>query len=360
LELFYDLIYAVAVTQVSSILEADLSFRGFLIFLAFLLPVWWVWLGFAVYTTRFDVDDVPHRMLAFVQMLAIATMAVQLHAHEFGSRVVAAAFVAARLSLLMMYGRASGLQHAAPVIRVYFVGFGFGAFLWALSMIIPLPWRYGFWGAGLITEFISPWIGRSILQRLPLHPARLPERLGTFASIVLYVAIEAIVVGVGQVHAAPKPIAIAFMSFVWAICIWWIYTSISENKDLRRVLGSGQPYIYCHFPIVVGLSILSIGIREAIVGADNAHYPATICWLLGGGLACWCAAIALIRFAVVRDTRLICAAANIIAVGSAVAFAVIGTAFEPLAATMLLTLVLIGMLIAELLPRTGTLDAAPF
>src|SRR4051812_18457232 len=97
LELFYDLIYAAAIIELTALLESDLSLRGFLVFFAFLLTVWWVWLGFAVYVTRFDADDVPHRLLALVQMLGIAVMSVQLHSHDYGTRAFAVAFVAARV-----------------------------------------------------------------------------------------------------------------------------------------------------------------------------------------------------------------------------------------------------------------------
>jgi len=74
------------------------------------------------------------------------------------------------------------------------------------------------------------------------------------------------------------------MCFVWAICVWWIYTSIIENNDLRRVLVLGSPTFIVHFPIVVGLSLLSIGVREAIVQADNIRFPFATSCLLGGGL----------------------------------------------------------------------------
>jgi len=93
----------------------------------------------------------------------------------------------------MMYGRALALPHAAPVVKVYFFGFGAGALLGRHQWPSHCPWRFGFWAAGLITDFVTPWIGRGILQRLPLHPAHLPERLGTFASIVLYIAIESVI-----------------------------------------------------------------------------------------------------------------------------------------------------------------------
>src|SRR5437762_2135923 len=136
LEVFYDIIFGIAIIELSQFVdqESGPDLSRFLAFVGLLLPTWWVWMGWTVYISRFDADDTPHRLLTFIQMLATAAMAVQIHSGHAGSAIFAAAFVIARLSLLALYLRARiRIPSIAPITAVYFKGFGAGAALWAAS-----------------------------------------------------------------------------------------------------------------------------------------------------------------------------------------------------------------------------------
>jgi low temperature requirement protein LtrA len=76
LELFYDLIFVVAVAQLGHELGAHLDWRGVGVFALLFVPVWWAWVGHTVYADRFDSDDALHRVLSAVQMFFIAGMAL--------------------------------------------------------------------------------------------------------------------------------------------------------------------------------------------------------------------------------------------------------------------------------------------
>jgi low temperature requirement protein LtrA len=104
LELFYDLGFVVTVSTLASRLSGDYSPVSALQFVGLFVPVWWAWVGHTIYATRFDTDDVTHRVCTFALMLAAAAMAVQIpYALEGGSAGFAAAYVGARLSLLVLY-----------------------------------------------------------------------------------------------------------------------------------------------------------------------------------------------------------------------------------------------------------------
>ena len=76
LELFYDLVFVVVIFQLAHNLEEDFSLYGFLGFLALFVPVWWSWIGAVFYATRFDTDDLGHRILILLQMVGAAALAV--------------------------------------------------------------------------------------------------------------------------------------------------------------------------------------------------------------------------------------------------------------------------------------------
>ena len=74
LELFYDLVFVVVISQLAHSLGEDFSLFGFLGFLALFIPVWWSWTGAAFYATRFDPDDLGHRILILLQMVGAAAL----------------------------------------------------------------------------------------------------------------------------------------------------------------------------------------------------------------------------------------------------------------------------------------------
>lgn len=79
LELFFDLVFVVAVAELAQGLGDDLSFDGLLHFSVLFLPVWWSWIGATYYSNRFDSDSTLQRVLTFGQMAAAAAMAVNVH-----------------------------------------------------------------------------------------------------------------------------------------------------------------------------------------------------------------------------------------------------------------------------------------
>src|SRR5437764_1090085 len=75
LELFFDLIFVAAVSQVGVPLGQDYSIHGLVRYSLMFLLIWWAWFGHTMYATRFDADDVVHRLLTLVQIFAAAAMA---------------------------------------------------------------------------------------------------------------------------------------------------------------------------------------------------------------------------------------------------------------------------------------------
>jgi low temperature requirement protein LtrA len=291
LEVFYDIIFGVAVIEVADYLNEDPTLERFLVFVGLLLPTWWVWLGWTVYVSRFDADDVPHRLLTFAQMLAMAGMAVQVHLGQEGSAIFAGAFVAARVCLLVLYVRARlRMPEVAPVTAVYFRGFGLGALLWAVSIFVPPPARFWLWAAGLGVDLVTPWVGRRALRRAPLHAPHLLHRMGAFNSIVLAVAVTGVVTGVADEGWNVRAVVAAVFGFTLAVCLWWIRASLEQRPGVKPAIRVwGLPFVYSHLAIVLGLAMMSVGVRRLIVRAATEEYEPAAFWLLGGGAAVWLA-----------------------------------------------------------------------
>src|SRR5438094_256505 len=78
-ELFFDLVFVLAVAELAKMLQRDLSAVGFLRFAALFVPVWWAWVIYTTYADRFETDDIIYRVMMMAGMLAIVTMAASLH-----------------------------------------------------------------------------------------------------------------------------------------------------------------------------------------------------------------------------------------------------------------------------------------
>ncbi|HEY9857743.1 MAG TPA: low temperature requirement protein A, partial [Stenomitos sp.] len=289
LELFFDLVFVAAITAVGRQLALQSSWRGIALYGALFVPIWWAWVGYTVYANRFPREDRAHRALTGLMMFAAAGMAVQLgQIPETGGYWFALAFGVARLSLLLLYARQHGPANVRLLRRLYLGGFGLGAAVWLLSLLIPPPTRYVCWGLGMTIDMATPWVGRARHQLSPLNVSHLPERMGLFTLILLGESIVEVVDSLShEAIAAPGPFVAAFLACAIAGAIWFDYFSFVAVTHFECRLGAGQPYIYTHLLLAIGLTSLAAGIHRAIPEAAHAALTGPTLLLLGAGAALW-------------------------------------------------------------------------
>src|SRR5438067_3192380 len=179
LELFFDLVFVVAITELSHQLVLDHSLGGFLRFAGLFVPVFVAWQGFMAYADRFDSDDLAFRVAYFAAMLAVAAMAVLIDdvARGANSAGFVVAYVCLRVFMLALYGRAwRAVPAARPLIRRYGSGYSVGVAIWLASLAFDNPYRYVVWGIALALELSLPPLSTRIHRLVPTHGSHLPER----------------------------------------------------------------------------------------------------------------------------------------------------------------------------------------
>ena len=291
LELFYDLVYVVAVSQIAHYLHEDTSLKGFLGFVFLFIPVWWAWIGTTLYANRFDSDDIKHRLLTGLQMLAVAALAVNFH-HGLGetSAGFAIAYVITRFFLVLEYVRViKHIPEARGLAKYYCAGFSIGAILWLISAFVPIPIRFVLWGLGLAVDFITGITAKRFQISLLPHPEHLPERFGLFTIIVLGEAIIAVVNGVSEQKWDAQSAISAVFGFSIAFSLWWIYfenvsgSILTANVD--RKVGLIQVWLYGHLPLVIGLATTGVAVEQVIMSDANQALQTPQRWLICGGVA---------------------------------------------------------------------------
>jgi low temperature requirement protein LtrA len=303
-ELFYDLVFVVAVGGLGQRLLEDSTWRGTLSFIGLFVPLWWAWAGFTFYADRYDTDDLGQRLLAVAQMVAVALMAASISGARADSLIgYTLAYVAARVVLIVMYLRAR--RHVAAtreLVSGYIAGMAVAAAIWLVSVVVPEPWRYLLWALGLLVDFATPYRLRRVQAKVPLDIAHLPERFGLFTILVLGESIAAVVEGFSHERWTSDTTLITVLAVIITTGLWWVYFDNLDGTVVRRRAEQEKAWkptawIYGHLPLVVALVVTSVGLEHAVTAVGHQALTAADRWLLSGGVATVFAALALLHLA---------------------------------------------------------------
>lgn len=365
LELYFDLVFVVAIAQLSAELAHDPTLDGFLRFVGLYLPVWWGWVGFAIYCARFAFDDSLFRVLMLAAMLGVAAMAVTLGAMETGSAAFALAYGLVRLDLVALYLLARRrVPEARDLAGRFATGFAVAGAIWLASAAVPPPGRYWMWAVAMsIGVVLTPLLSTRALARTPVSTTHAPERFGLFMIIVLGESVLAVVVGTADTDWQPAAVLAAVGAFVCGAALWWNYfdfASRAARGGLARSVRSGalarNIYSWGHFPIAVGLTLLGVGAELAISDSPGGTLGPAARWSLCGGVALYLVAICLIVGALERSAHAICwprGPAAVIAVG----LAAFGGTLPALVVLAALATLLVLQVLLEIAVGAGGADA---
>jgi len=304
-ELFFDLVFVFAVTQLSHTLLEKLTLIGALQTLFLLLAVWWVWMYTCWFTNWVDPDRPPVRTLIFVLMLAGMLLSASLpHAFDGEALLFASAYVFSQIvrSAFMLWATHGHDQLNFNNFRriicwqamsgAFWIsgGFAFGStrvVLWMLALGIECLGPY----AG----FHVPGLGRSGTSDWRVDGAHMAERSALFVIIALG---ESILVTGTTAAAQPATVANvgAFViAFVGSVAMWWIYFNIGAERGSRQIAQSADPgriaravYTYFHIPIVAGIVVCAVA-DEITIAHPGGHMEVAAATALLGGPALYLA-----------------------------------------------------------------------
>jgi low temperature requirement protein LtrA len=282
LELFFDLIFVAAVSQVATPLREHYSVLEVLRFTPLFLLIWWAWAGHTVFATRFDTDDAVQRGLTLVQMFAVAVMAANA-TDALGSRSsagFAAAYAGVRFILVAQYFRARHVPDARALTTRYLFGHGLAAVFWLTSALIPAPARFWVWALAFAIDLGTPWLAIPHSVKAPPDAAHLPERFGLFTLILLGEWVVAVMHGMESQHDwSPAAATSAFLGMGIAFTIWWWYfdgVAGASEQPVRDTRDAVRFHIwsYAHFPLYLGIVITGVGVQRLVTAASRATIEA--------------------------------------------------------------------------------------
>jgi len=303
LELFFDIVFVVAIAELAHQLVVDHSTAGFLRFAALFVPVYVAWQGYMAYADRFDSDDLAFRLAYFAAMLAIAAMAVLIGdvAHGVNSGAFAVAYVVLRSIMLALYWRAwRAVRAAQPLIRRYGRGYGAGVAIWLASLAIETPYRYVLWGVALVLELSLPPLSTRIHRLVPTHGSHLPERWALFTMIVIGESVVAVALETAGANWRVDSAAAAVLGFTAVAAAWWLYFDRQADVVLGGASASPVVYSYAHLPLLMGLAAMSAGVALVIERSGEDHLGAGAGVALLGGAVLYLVSLVATRSVTVR------------------------------------------------------------
>lgn len=274
LELFFDLVFVVAVSIASAQLHHALSHGDFLhgvtSYAMVFFAIWWAWMNFTWFAISFDTDDWLYRVTTIVQMGGVLVFAAGIpRAFEHGDfRLPVLGYVVMRIAMVAQWLRASraGGELRSPARR-YAFGIAAVQVLWILFLLIPVgPLQFAAFVLFALIEIGVP-IFAEYRKRTPWHPHHITERYGLFTLIVLgeslLASANAIVDALEKVESLGPLIAISVLTLVVTASLWWIYFWPPHHRAITSFRRSLR-YGYTHYFVFAAAAAFSAGIEVEI------------------------------------------------------------------------------------------------
>ena len=353
LELFFDLVFVLALTQCTTLMLRTPTWLGLLKGMLVLGMLWWSWVGYAWLTSVVDPEEGSVRLAMFAAMAAFLVAALCVPG-AFGSEALlfAFAYAAVRTAHIVLFMLASRDDDALrQSVLGLAVSTAIGAGLLFVAAFTSGAVQLGIWGLALVLDAGGPYLfGADGWKLVPGHFA---ERHGAIVIIALGESIVAIGVGAKATIGAGVVLA-AVLGIVIAATLWWAYFDVAAIVAGRRLAKAAEgrerneiardSYSYLHFPMVAGIALIAVGLRRTITDLDGPLKIVAASALLGGAAMYMLAHVAF-RFRNMHSLsarRLVCAAVL-------VALLPAGAVLPALATLAILAAVLVALIAYEAL-----------
>lgn len=326
LELFFDLVFVVAIAELGRYLHEHLTLLGFLHFSALFAIIWWIWLDISYFSDTYDADDPMTATMIVAAMFGVIFLSQTIEGvFSGGSFAFGVAVFVLRGFLSISHLRARGLRNHLEAGEQQFLTAWIGlevmvTIIWGLSLLVPEPGRFGLWAAAFVLGISGITVIYLNFETIMAPRAsHCNERLGLFTILVLGETILGVATGISVASFTPAVLGIGALSFWIAVSAWWLYfhrydervyerTMLSRSFHWARRRPRGIAHVYSHIFVHAGIVITGVGIaialEESLIHQTLGSTSRTaICiglllFLLGSGVSHWMAPASLDRRAI--------------------------------------------------------------
>jgi low temperature requirement protein LtrA len=338
LELFFDLVFVFALTQVTAYMayevQAGHGTEGVLRGALLLMLLWWAWTGYAWLANVSSVEQ-PHIKVTLLSGMAAMFVLALAIPEAFdddpggldGPVVLAVAYLAVRAMHFAMFWLVS---RDDPTLRGQLARFAPSVIGSSTVLLVASQFegytQTALWGLALVVDYLGTWLGGASGWRLP-SPEHFSERHGLIVIIALGESIVAIGVGVGALPISGPIIVASALGLLVASAMWWAYFDVSallgENalvqaEPIARARLARNAFSFAHLPLVVAIVFTALGLKKVLEYVSDPASHDLSDPIKGVALGALVGGVALYLLAHVLFKRLIAGELSVFRLGGAV------------------------------------------
>lgn len=267
LELFYDLIYVVAIAFLAGELHHAVTHwhhvpHALFMYCWIFWCIWWPWNTYTFFASGYDTDDAQFRLASFAQMIGVIVIAVGVKpAFQHGDFMyIMIGYLIMRIPYIFMWLKVARDDiESRPVALRYAVGVFFAQCGWTLSVLYFQNWFV--WGSLLVIELLVPcWAERSVAkgENTKYHIEHMEERMGLLTIIVLGESILASVNAIDKAFEQVTP-ELGFLvagALIILFSMWWLYF---DDKVEHELDNETNTFIWAYGHYLVYASAAAVG-----------------------------------------------------------------------------------------------------
>ena len=272
LELFFDLVFVVAIAQAASSLHHAVSgahvAHGLTGYLLVFFAIWWAWMNFTWFASAYDCDDVPYRLMVFVQMAGALIIAAGVPAMFEGQRptTVTVGYLVMRSAVVAQWLRAGSADPAhRTTARRYAFGIATLQLAWLALLFLPQLSILAFVFFACLELLVPVWAERA--APTPWHPHHIAERYGLLTLIVLGESILAAMIAVQSALAGGERLAALAPTIIGGLLVvcsmWWIYFDRPVH-DLLTTFRKAFVWGYGHYFVFASAAAVGAGLAANV------------------------------------------------------------------------------------------------
>ncbi len=264
LELFYDLVYVIAIARITHHLSEHISLGNFLEYACLFILIFWGWLNGSLYYDLHGNEGLRTRLMTLWQIMIVAALAITVdHISNKGYANITIVFLLMQLFITYLWWSVGFYdrrhrQYNMPYTILYLIALG----LIALSLAVPGSWLKLIVPVILVCNYSPPFISHILLRRSSLNLSLSPsmvERLGLFTIIVFGEVVLGVVNGISKVQDLEF---VGWLNFALALAtvfaLWWVFFTLISGREAKKGFVNASLLELLYVPTLISLGLIAV------------------------------------------------------------------------------------------------------